>query len=62
MKALKGKFGKTREHLVRATGEFFLDGGIPSNKAYFTTTLDAVAEYGQGIRAPTPYQIGHVYV
>ena len=65
MKALKGKFGKAREHLVRATGKFFLHGGIPPNKAsspYFTTMLDAAAEHGTGIKAPTPYEIGHVCV
>eukprot|EP00268_Persea_americana_P019781 TRINITY_DN2017_c0_g1_i2.p1 TRINITY_DN2017_c0_g1~~TRINITY_DN2017_c0_g1_i2.p1 ORF type:complete len:237 (+),score=44.80 TRINITY_DN2017_c0_g1_i2:635-1345(+) len=31
MKVLKGKFGKAREHLVRATGNFFLDRGISPN-------------------------------
>ena len=65
MKALKGKFGKAREHLVRATGKFFLHGGIPPNKAsspYFTTMLDAAAKHGTGIKAPTLYEIGHVCV
>ena len=65
IQALKGKFGKARDNLVRATGKFFLDGGIPPNKAsspYFTTMLDAAAEHGPGIKAPTPYEIGHICV
>ena len=54
--------------MVRAAGKvffFFLDATIPPNKAtspYFTTVLDATAEHGPEIKAPTPYEIGHLCV
>lgn len=64
-KALKGKMGIARERLVRAVRIFFFNGGIAPNKAtssYLKTMLDAGTKHGLGIKAPTPYEIGHHYV
>lgn len=53
------------DNLVRVARKFFLDVAIPPNKAnspYFTIMLDAAIEHSPGIKAPTPYEIGHIFV